>query len=112
MQLEFRADTAAQSTLAASLQGRAGMGQAGQTKACNKRVVGRTPRCLCLWDAGPCVSPGRGRVQNNLPRSDGGEVEGERGAPETRAREVRVCNVLASLEHGSCPQSAPSWSRR
>lgn len=80
VQLEFRADMPAHSVLAASLQGRAGMGQAGQTKACNKRVMGRTPPWLCLWGAGPCVSPGRGRVQNNLPRGEGGEVEGDRVA--------------------------------
>ena len=78
VQLEFRADMPVQSVLAASLQGRAGMGQAGQTKACHKRVVGRSPPWLCLWGAGPCVSPGR--VQNNLPRGEGGEIEGDRVA--------------------------------
>ena len=125
VQLEFRADTAAQSILAASLQGRAGMDQAGQTKACKQEGGGQNPtlavplgcRSLCISrqrksSEQPAQGPAEEEFRTTCPGVTEGKYKGKAGAPETRAREVRVCNVLASLGHGSCPQSAPSWSCR
>lgn len=82
-----------------------GWGKQGQLRSAVRGWWAEPHPGLCIWGVGPWMSPCRGRASDNLPRSE----VGGRAVPETRAREVNVCQGLASLGDGLLAQHGPSW---